>query len=144
MRRIALRLSYDGTFFNGWQIQKQGRTVQAVLEKALSEICKQEIKIMGSGRTDSGVHALNQIAHLDFPLNFELSRLPIALHTKLPADIRIKQVYAVDDKFHARYDAYERNYRYILTSIRTPFNRYYKTFLPRKKIDIDLIKSALS
>lgn len=143
MRKLAINVAYDGTDFSGWQIQKTGRTVQGVLENALSEICKQEVKIMGSGRTDTGVHALNQIAHFEFPHTMETSRVKIALHTKLPYDIRINKVHDVPDNFHARYDAFERSYRYILTTERTPFNRYYKTFLPRKKLDINLIKAAI-
>jgi len=72
MKRYVINLSYDGTFFSGWQIQNEGRTIQDVLEKALTKIAKTGIKVVGSGRTDAGVHALNQYAHFDFPIPIQI------------------------------------------------------------------------
>jgi len=143
MKRFVIKISYDGTNFFGWQIQKQGRTVQQEIEKILSEIAKQEVKIIGSGRTDSGVHALGQYAHFDFPVQMNTQQIHSALNMKLPKDIIIKKVFIVEDDFHARYDARKRIYKYYLTRNVSPFNRFHKTFLPKTKLRENVIKSCL-
>ena len=135
MKRYAINLSYDGTFFSGWQIQNEGRTIQDILEKALTKIAKTGIKVVGSGRTDAGVHALNQYAHFDFPINMTPLQIKYALRSLLPADIRIKNVFYARDDFNARYDALGREYLYIITKERTPFNRFHKSFLPKMKLE---------
>ena len=134
MKRYVINLSYDGTFFRGWQIQNEGRTVQDTLEKALTKIAKINIKVAGSGRTDAGVHALNQFAHFDFPINMSPLQVKFALRSALPHDIRIKNVFHAEDNFNARYDALAREYLYVIGTKRTPFNRFYKSFLPKMKL----------
>ncbi|MCD4795760.1 MAG: tRNA pseudouridine(38-40) synthase TruA [Candidatus Cloacimonetes bacterium] len=134
MKRYLLRISYDGSNFAGWQSQKEGRTVQQTIEKALSSIAGKPITIVGSGRTDAGVHAFRQYAHFDFSMNMNTTQIKAALQTKLPFDILITGVYEVKDDFHARYDAVKRTYKYYLAKERTPFNRFYKSFIPRKKL----------
>ncbi len=134
MKRIALRIAYDGTDYHGWQIQPNGITIQEVLENVISEIAKTKIKVNGSGRTDSGVHALNQIAHLDFPINMTCEQIVKAITRKLPNDIRILNATEVEDNFNARFDARERKYFYFISKEKTPFNSRFKTHFTGKKI----------
>ena len=135
MNRYVANISYDGTFFKGWQIQNDVKKKQKSLEKALGEIAKTKIKVIGSGRTDAGVHALNQFAHFDFPIDMNSTQIKFALRSKLPADIRIKNIFPVKDDFNARYNATAREYLYIITTQKTPFNRLYKSFLPKMKLE---------
>lgn len=128
MRRIALRLAYDGTNFAGWQVQRSERTVQAELETALQRVCRSPVKLIASGRTDSGVHAVGQVCHFETgdegPPG---SKFYLALNRHLPADVRALGSAEVREDFHARYDAKQREYRYYLLKGRaaTPFQRPY-------------------
>ena len=143
MKRYLLRISYDGNAFSGWQSQKEDRTVQQVIENALSEIAKKSVKITCAGRTDAGVHALRQYAHFDFDQDMTAKQIKFALQAKLPTDVSIQKVFTVIEDFNARYDAISRTYRYLLTKQRTPFNRYYKSFLPKKNIRKKIIRNCL-
>ncbi len=115
-RRIRLDLSYDGTDFEGWQRQKTGRTVQGEIERVLKTLHKgRDVKLVGSGRTDSGVHASCQVAHFDSAgSSVPSERFMQALNSQLPRDIRIQKSREVHPDFHARYDAVMRVYRYYL------------------------------
>lgn len=139
MKRYLLQISYNGTNFCGWQTQKTGRTIQQTIEKVLSEIAKKEIAVTGSGRTDAGVHALKQFAHIDFPANMTPEQILRAIGTKLPRDVLVKKVIPVRSDFHARFDACERRYKYILTTERSPFTDFGKVFINREFIDDGLI-----
>lgn len=144
MQRFLLTISYDGTHFCGWQSQKEGRTVQQTLEAALSTIAKEPITIFGSGRTDSGVHALGQCAHVDLPIDIQPQQLIWALRTKLPHDVAVIDATPVFSQFHARYDAFRRTYLYRLALQRTPFNRDFCSFMPKISIRPDSISQALT
>lgn len=119
-RNIKLRISYDGTSFNGWQSQKKsgeltGRTVQAVLETALERMHGHPVELIGSGRTDAGVHAVGQVANF----HTDIARIPAArfipaLNSLLPKDVRIHAAEEVHDSFHARFDARARTYRFFI------------------------------
>lgn len=114
MPRIKLILAYVGTNYHGWQIQKNGLTIQEVLETQLSRICNQPIRVHGSGRTDAGVHALGQVAHFDAPdsrLDFDWQ---LALNAMLPKDITIVDTSPVPPDFHARFSAVHKHYSYTL------------------------------
>ena len=116
MRNIALTISYDGTDFIGWQKQPdtEGRTVQAEVEKALSLLHKTQITINGSGRTDSGVHAICQVANFLSPIDsIPVEKYAYAINGFLPRDIRIHKVEEKDTNFHARFSATSRSYRYF-------------------------------
>jgi len=115
-RKIRLDLSYDGTNFEGWQIQKSGRTVQGEITKALEKLHKNKpVNLVGSGRTDSGVHASFQVAHFESEdCTVPSGRFVQALNSNLPRDIRIHRSLEVPSDFHARYDAVMRVYRYYL------------------------------
>jgi len=111
--RIILTVSYDGTLYNGWQIQKNGETVQGVLEKVLFNITGEKIKVTGSGRTDAGVHAEAQVCHFDTEkTNIPPEKYKFCLNTHLPSDIRILKSELADDSFHARFSAKRKTYIY--------------------------------
>ncbi|MCK4821636.1 tRNA pseudouridine(38-40) synthase TruA, partial [bacterium] len=112
--RIVLVLQYDGTRFNGWQIQKNGRTVQGELERALEILVKEEVRVIASGRTDAGVHALGQVVHFDVKKRIDLQRVCVGLNGILDWDISIGNAYSVSHDFHARFSAIEREYLYLI------------------------------
>ncbi len=143
MKNYLAKISYDGAGFSGWQIQKEGRTVQQVLETALSKIAKEEIKTISAGRTDAGVHATGQYANFHFPIQMTEKQIQLALRAILPNDMLITQVVEVVDDFNARYDAKSRTYRYILAKGVTPFNRKYKSFIPKVKIKTEIVEECL-
>ena len=143
MKNFLAKINYDGTDFNGWQIQKEGKTVQQVLENALSKIAKGEIKTISAGRTDAGVHALGQYANFHFPIQMTSKQILLALRSNLPHDVSVIQVVEVSNDFNARYDATSRTYRYILTKELTPFNRKYKSFIPKVKIETENVEKCL-
>lgn len=136
MSIFKLTLEYDGTKFNGWQIQAQkNRTIQGELEKALKRVFKKKARIFGSGRTDSGVHALGQVGH--FKINSGLSAEIIlkALNTILPKDIVVISVNKeVSDNFHSQYSAKTKTYRYTILNrdTRSALQRDFCLFYPCK------------
>jgi len=142
MSRLLMKIAYDGTEFYGWQIQKHSRTVQYVLQKALLDFSGDKIKVTGSGRTDTGVHALGQYAHFDYTGNANTEQLRKGLKRFLPEDIQILKIFKVSSDFHARYDAFERCYKYIIANNPTPFNRLYQASFPRKRIQFDILNAA--
>ncbi len=113
--RYKMIVSYDGRAFNGWQTQKNGVGVQQAIEKALKKMLKEDIKVIGSGRTDSGVHAMGQVCHFDI---IDRNIPPVAflnvINCNLPPTVRILDCEQVDGYFHSRYTAYARKYRYYL------------------------------
>lgn len=121
MKNILLKIQYDGTNYQGWQTQrKQGKTrfvtIQETIEKVLSQILQEKISLNGSGRTDSGVHALAQIANFKTNSLMPLSRMKIALNGLLPSDIRIILLKKVLADFHARFSAKSKVYRYVIVN----------------------------
>jgi tRNA pseudouridine38-40 synthase len=114
MIRVALGIEYDGSHFKGWQSQIGVRTVQGVLEKALSKVADQPISVICAGRTDSGVHGLEQVVHFDTTAN----RLPrswiFGTNSYLPNDVNVLWATPIDPSFHARFSAIQRHYRYII------------------------------
>ncbi len=127
MKTYRLDLSYVGTNFSGWQIQPNGRSIQEELQKALKVICRGEtIRVIGSGRTDAGVHALNQVAHFRCAADLEGKHLQ-SLNGLLPQEIRVKGLKLVENDFHAQISAKKKMYRYHVYRNRTenPFNAPY-------------------
>jgi tRNA pseudouridine38-40 synthase len=122
-RRIAIAVQYEGTSFNGWQSQLGGRTVQDEIERAIRILLKEETRVVASGRTDSGVHALGQIVHFDTDSDINLQRLCIGMNGILPRDVSVINGYAVPPDFHARFGAVKREYRYLIHNhpLRSPF-----------------------
>jgi tRNA pseudouridine38-40 synthase len=137
-----MKLAYDGTGFLGWQVQKQQRTVQYVLEQALTEYFGRKTIVTGSGRTDTGVHAWGQHAHFDYRGNAQPEQLMKGMRKYLPDDIQVLMIRQVSPDFHARYDAMERCYEYLIAKQETPFNRLYMGSFARKKVRIELMQKA--
>lgn len=109
MVRYKATIAYDGTNFQGFQRQPNGRTVQEEIEKTLTKMNNgQPIQIHGSGRTDAGVHAQGQVIHFDFPQKRPLEKMRFGLDTQTPEDVAVKSVEIVDDTFHARYLVVEK------------------------------------
>lgn len=126
--RIFASICYDGTNYQGWQIQPNGPTIQEETEKVLSKILDTPISIHASGRTDAGVHAFGQTFHFDVEkIDMGLSKLKYAVNRLLPSDIKINSFQFVDDDFHARFSAKEKVYRYVIRfGERNPFLRNYE------------------
>lgn len=114
MYRLRLTLAYDGAAFAGSQIQPGQRTVQGVVEGALSTLDGRPVRAVFAGRTDTGVHALGQVAHADVQRARDMDQWRRALNGLLPPDVRITNVAVAPDRFHARYDATWRQYRYTI------------------------------
>ena len=112
--RIALGVEYDGRPFCGWQSQPDGRTVQDTLQRALSQIAGDPTSIIAAGRTDTGVHALEQVIHFDTPVGRPLSAWVRGVNALLPDSIAVRWAHQVPDEFHARFSAHGRSYRYLL------------------------------
>ena len=145
MPRYKAVIAYDGTKFNGFQAQPNGRTVQEEIEKTLTKMNDgQLIQVFGSGRTDAGVHALGQVIHFDYPDDRPLERLRFGLDTQTPEDISVKCVEKVSSDFHARYHVIEKTYQFRVDigKPRSPFRRYYASYFPYP-LDLDKIRRAL-
>jgi tRNA pseudouridine38-40 synthase len=139
--RYLLWIEYDGAPFCGWQIQANGVTVQQKIQEALSVVLKAPHAIVGSGRTDAGVHAFKQVAHFDTTSAFDIARLHRSLNGLLPPEIRIRKVEAVADDFHARFDAKIRYYRYKIAFTPVGLERHLRWEI-RPQADIHLMNEA--
>jgi len=145
MYRYQILIEYVGTSFVGWQIQKKGRSIQKIVQQTLSQLLKQKIVLYGSGRTDSGVHALEQSAHFDVKnkiqnVNKIIKSLNYFLNNKMISIINIKRKKI---NFHARYSAKERIYLYLIRNSLSPstINKDREWHI-RKKLDLKLIKKG--
>jgi tRNA pseudouridine38-40 synthase len=122
--RFKLTLEYEGTRYRGWQIQKNSRTVAGEIAAAVRRFSgRTDFELYGAGRTDAGVHALGQVAHLDLETRLEPTRLCFALNDELPADIHVLRAERVGRRFHARHDAVERSYLYQVSRRRTALGK---------------------
>lgn len=143
--RILLTISYDGTLFFGYQVQPNKRTVQLELENALKAVTGKDIKTVASGRTDSGVHALNQKVHFDYDGTIPVKNFVNALNSVLPEDLRVKKAQKVKSDFSARYSAKTKTYLYrcYLDKIENPLlSRYVHTI--KYEIDVSKVKECAS
>ena len=119
MPRYKLIIEYDGTPFCGWQLQENGASVQGALEDAVKEICGEQVRVHGAGRTDAGVHALGQVAHCDIAKPFTASRLRDAVNAHLrPAPVAVLAAEIVPETFEARFSATKRHYLYRIANTR--------------------------
>ncbi len=116
MRNIKLTIEYDGKKFNGWQKQPNKLNIQGEIENAIKEITGEEVELIASGRTDAGVYAFGQVANFKTNSNLPIEKFAIAINSRLKKSIIIKQAEEVDDRFHARYNAKQKTYRYIINN----------------------------
>lgn len=143
MQRYFIEIAYLGTRYNGWQVQPNGNTVQAELDKALSILLKDTISTTGAGRTDTGVHASFFVAHFDTPqknLNWD-QRFLNSLNEILPRDISVKEIVSVIPEAHARFSAISRTYEYHVSRHKDPFS-IETSYLYKGDLDIEMIKLA--
>ncbi|MCC5929369.1 MAG: tRNA pseudouridine(38-40) synthase TruA [Cyclobacteriaceae bacterium] len=139
--RYFADISYKGTQFHGWQSQQNAKGIQEVIEEALSLQLREKIEIMASGRTDKGVHALQQIVHFDIPKALDAESDKNKLNAFLPEDISINQIIPVQATAHARYDAVARNYIYKISRQKNPFLKGL-AYEYKKQLDLDSMQSA--
>lgn len=141
--RVLLTIEYDGTAYAGWQYQKNALAVQQVVEQALQRLTGSFARVTGASRTDAGVHARGQAAHVDVDTPIPMNRLPMALNTHLPPDVRVVGARQVAGDFHARFDALGKRYTYTI------INRPYAPALDRLrafhifgKLDVEAMRQA--
>jgi tRNA pseudouridine38-40 synthase len=140
--RFKLTLEYAGTRYSGWQIQKNARTIQGEIDRCVRTVTgRKDFELYGSGRTDAGVHALAQVAHLDVSTNLPAETLRRRLNDELPADINILSAEPVAHRFHARHDAVARRYLYQLSRRRTAFAKPYVWWI-KDPLDLDRMRAA--
>jgi len=126
LQRIALGLEYDGTRYNGWQIQSHAPSIQAALSAAISSVADEAVQCVGAGRTDTGVHASGQVVHFDTTARRQSHSWLLGLNSNLPDDINVLWVKPVPDTFHARFSARARSYRYLILNrpVRSALQRH--------------------
>ena len=142
MPRFKLLIEYAGTRYSGWQIQKNARTVQGEIDRAVREVSgRREFELYGSGRTDAGVHALAQVAHLELYTDLPPESLRRKINDELPADIHIRKMEKAPHRFHARHDAMSRSYLYQISRRRSAFGKPYVWWI-RETLDIEAMREA--
>ena len=142
VKRYFIELSYNGGAYHGWQRQPNVISMQQVLEESLSKLLRENISILGAGRTDTGVHARQMFAHFDLTTVIENPKeLVFLLNGFLPNDIAIKKIHRVISSAHARFDASERSYEYHIATVKDPFYAAFHHYL-KNKPDIDLMNQA--
>ena len=120
MKRVALVIQYDGSYYSGWQRQKNAISVQETIENCLLKISNQIIKTFASGRTDAGVHASGQVVHFDIDFVIPIDRYADVLNSRLPQTIRILESVEVKNSWHACYSTVYRHYRYVINNSKIP------------------------
>tara|TARA_Y100000590_G_C15656672_1_gene990911 strand:- start:546 stop:1283 length:738 start_codon:yes stop_codon:yes gene_type:complete len=144
MQRYKIKIEYDGTPFVGWQFQKNGLSVQKVLQDAIFNFSKENINLTGAGRTDSGVHALAQVAHFDIKKKIKRKYFLPGVNQHIGnKPVSILSIKKTTNKFHARYDAKKRTYHYIIINRKSPLTlKKNKAWHIRKKLDVKIMKKG--
>ena len=142
MPRFKLLIEYAGTRYSGWQIQKNARTVAGEIERAIMDVTRRrEFELYGAGRTDAGVHALAQVAHLEIYTDLSPGVLRQRINDALPADIHIRSVDKVPHRFHARHDAAARSYLYQISRRKSAFFKPYVWWV-KEPLDLGRMREA--
>ncbi len=146
MRNVKLLIEYDGTNYLGWQVQPKGSTIQGILEEKIRLLTKEPVRLFGSGRTDSGVHAFGQVAHFKTRSQMDVRTIQRALNSLLPPDIVIRKVEAADEDFHARRHSKSKVYEYRILNrnLRSAFHREYAWYIPQKLNFTEMKKASQS
>ena len=144
MQRYKIKIEYEGTPFVGWQFQKNGQSIQEVLQKAIFRFSNENVTVIGAGRTDSGVHALGQVAHFDLKKKIRKTKILPAINQNIGnKPITILKVNRVNKKFHARHDAKRRTYQYFIVNRQSPLAlQKNKAWHIRKKLDLLSMKKG--
>ena len=144
MQRYKIKIEYEGTPFVGWQFQKNGQSVQGVLQKAIFNFSKEKVVVTGAGRTDSGVHALAQIAHFDLIKKIKKKNLLPAINQNIGnKPVTVLKINKKNKKFHARYDAKKRTYQYIIINRQSPLTlEKNKAWHIRKNLNVKKMRKG--
>ena len=144
MQRYKIKIEYDGTPFVGWQFQKNGQSIQEVLQKAVFNFSGEKVNVIGAGRTDSGVHALAQVAHFDLEKKIQKKNLLPAINQNISnKSVTVLKINRVSKNFHARHDAQKRTYEYLIVNRQSPLTlQKNKAWHIRKKLDIKAMKKG--
>ena len=142
MQRYKIIIEYDGTHFVGWQFQKNGLSIQEVLQKAIFIFSNEKIVVTGAGRTDSGVHALAQVAHFDLKKKIQKEKILSAINQNIGnKPVAVLKINKINKKFHARFDAKKRTYQYVIINRQSPLAlQKNKAWYIRKKLDVKMMK----
>ncbi len=140
--RYFIELSYNGKNYHGWQIQPNATSVQEAINKALSTLLRKEVNIVGAGRTDAGVHAMQMYAHFDTEAAINTQEITHKLNAFLPTDIVIKTIFLTEETAHARFDAISRSYEYKIWLGRNPFLVDTTWQIYKQKLDIEKMNEA--
>lgn len=143
MHNYKLTIAYDGTNYSGWQVQDNATSIQQLIQESIKTVVRDDLTLIGSGRTDAGVHAWGQVAHFKCNNSLDLYRLLASLNGLLPVDIRILQIEEVDLRFHAQISAQGKTYHYhlYLDHIQDPFRRLY-SYHVRRPCDLVLLQKS--
>lgn len=128
MRNIKILIEYDGTNYSGWQVQPGKKTIQSILESAIEKFLGVKTSVIAAGRTDAGVHALNQVGNFTTASDYDEETVKQAINAQLPEDIYIKETIEVKFSFHSRFDATSRIYMYRISKGFSVFNRYFSWY----------------
>ena len=144
MQRYKIIIEYDGTPFVGWQFQKNGQSVQEILQKAIFDFSKEKVVVTGAGRTDSGVHALAQTAHFDLKKKMRKKNLLLAINQNIKnKSVTVLKINKVNKKFHARHEAKKRTYLYLIINRQSPLAlQKNKAWHIRKNLDVSSMKTG--
>ncbi len=144
MERYKITIEYDGTSFVGWQFQKNGQSIQEVLQKAIFDFSKEKVVVTGAGRTDSGVHALAQTAHFDLKKKMRKKNILLAINQNIRnKSVTVLKINKVNKKFHARHDAKKRTYLYLIINRQSPLTlQKNKAWHIRKNLDVSSMKTG--
>ena len=144
MQRYKIKIEYEGTPFVGWQFQKNGQSVQEILQKAIFNLSKENVVVSGAGRTDSGVHAFAQVAHFDLKKKIKRKNLLPAINQNIGnKPVTVLKINKVNKKFHARHDAKKRTYLYLIINRQSPLTlQKNKAWHIRKKLNVKAMKKG--
>ena len=144
MQRYKIKIEYEGTPFVGWQFQKNGQSIQEVLQKAIFKFSKEKVIVIGAGRTDSGVHALAQVAHFDMKKKIKRKNILSAINQNIGnKPVTVLKINKTNKKFHARFDAKKRIYQYVIINRQSPLAlQKNKAWHIRKKLNIKSMKTG--
>ena len=135
LNNYRLKIQYDGTNYAGWQLQENAVTVQGKIIESIEILTKEKVNLIGSGRTDAGVHALGQAANFKIDKELNIYRFSHSLNAILPKDISVTHIQNVEESFHSRFDAKKRSYIYLISKIKSPFYYPYSWYY-HESIDI--------
>lgn len=143
MRNIKLTIEYDGREYNGWQKQPNKLNIQGEIERAIQTVTGKEVELIGSGRTDAGVHAFAQVANFQIDSEFPIEKMAIAINSQLKKSIRIQKAEEVAENFHSRYNCHKKTYAYIIDNSNQGSAIYRNlTFHVSQPLDVEAMQKA--